>query len=196
MLLCAAWDGIRPEVLQRISTSLGLGTDFVWMSDRHVKKGKVFSIILDISWMDRNTLMRHSGRLLIHMLKTWQNAGTGRSIAFTKPCAGSCSVIASLGTRSKQSEGAFLLISDTAPAGCTSGAHLSALLHSSLAAAARGWGLVNTNWWVNAQPPLPQETAWAWRDACARLPMLLGLQGAAGAWQVLDGHQQLFYTLL
>lgn len=63
------------------------------MSDRNVKKDKVFFILPDISWMDRNTLMRRLERLLIHMLKTWQNAGMGRSVAFTKPCADSCCLL-------------------------------------------------------------------------------------------------------
>lgn len=48
MILCMIWDGIRLRVLRRISTSLGLGTGFAWLSDRHVKKDKVFSILLDI----------------------------------------------------------------------------------------------------------------------------------------------------
>ena len=97
--------------------------------------------------MDRNTLNRDSGRLLIQVLKTWQNAGVsvhGEGCCFHKTLRWQLlSVTASLGTRSKRSEGASLLISNIAPAGCTSGAQLSALLHPTSAAAARGRALVN-----------------------------------------------------
>lgn len=83
------------------------------------------------------------------MLQTWQNAGVsvhGEGCCFHKTLHWQLlSVTASLGTWSKQSEGTSLLIPNIAPAGCTSGALFSALLHLASVAAARGWALVNAS---------------------------------------------------
>lgn len=95
MLLHTIWDGIRPGLLQRISTSLGLGTGFAWLSDRHVKKDKVFSILLDISCIE----IHWTDTLEDFQFKCWKpgktlvSQCTGKAVAFTKPCTGSCCLL-------------------------------------------------------------------------------------------------------
>lgn len=99
--------------------------------------------------MDTNASNRYSGETFIRVLKTWQN------IRFSSVHGEGCclhktlrwqllSVKVSPCAWSKRGEGASLLISSTALAGCTLGAQLSALLHPA-SAAARERGLANAS---------------------------------------------------